>query len=341
MGEPEKKVLVFRAPGGDAPPPEAVQALSEIFEADLKSAEVRLHIAFTERPAEELRFRQLQLSKNVAIEFAGIMPARLKDLASQDVELRTYDPGTPLLAHQVEYVDLDSPRHKLVRDQIEPVRSSRLKPIHEMGDSQIAGLRFYVISLHGSTQEPIYGFRLFSQKQELTQSRFFGVVIGGSSFDRLQRRVFLFDGEIHCIAFESHLFVLRKDKFHQMFRLFEKLKKTAAKTLRTFDRMVPVANLSRLLEDCQKSVAMQTKALSISNKTYLKKKSASMADFRRVIEMFGLNVQVVKEKGEQKLLYEPGNRWEFLRLLDDDYLLSDMTGRGYEATGKRRRRIRR
>ena len=35
------------------------------------------------------------------------------------------------------------------------------------------------------------------------------------------------------------------------------------------------------------------------------------------------------------LLFDPSDKWALLRLLDDDYLKSIMTGENYEVTGKR------
>ena len=44
---------------------------------------------------------------------------------------------------------------------------------------------------------------------------------------------------------------------------------------------------------------------------------------------------MVKDKGKEMLLFDPKNKWAVLRLLDDDYLRSALTGQKYEVTGKR------
>jgi hypothetical protein len=38
---------------------------------------------------------------------------------------------------------------------------------------------------------------------------------------------------------------------------------------------------------------------------------------------------------KQKILFEPSDQWAILRLLDDDYLESAMTGENYEVNSKR------
>jgi hypothetical protein len=63
-----------------------------------------------------------------------------------------------------------------------------------------------------------------------------------------------------------------------------------------------------------------------------------MQDIRRTIDAFKLDVQVVHEDGQDKLLFEanPNKRWLILKLLDDDYLGSIMTNEKYEVNSKSR-----
>ncbi len=58
----------------------------------------------------------------------------------------------------------------------------------------------------------------------------------------------------------------------------------------------------------------------------------------RTINAAGLDISVIDEDGEERLLYEGGTqakRWAILKLLDDDYLRSLMTQLIYESSSKR------
>lgn len=46
-------------------------------------------------------------------------------------------------------------------------------------------------------------------------------------------------------------------------------------------------------------------------------------------------IKVIKQDGNEKIVFDPSNKWIFLRLLDDDYLESIMTNQSYEVSGKR------
>jgi hypothetical protein len=61
-----------------------------------------------------------------------------------------------------------------------------------------------------------------------------------------------------------------------------------------------------------------------------------MADIKRTIAEFSLDVQIVRDGRKEELLFEsdPKKRWLILKLLDDDYLGSIMTQEKYEVNSK-------
>jgi len=81
---------------------------------------------------------------------------------------------------------------------------------------------------------------------------------------------------------------------------------------------------------------MMSKLAQIASKPYLSR--VTMQDIRRTIDAFHLDVQIVNETGQEKLLFEanPNKRWLILKLLDDDYLGSIMTNEKYEVNSKSR-----
>ena len=72
---------------------------------------------------------------------------------------------------------------------------------------------------------------------------------------------------------------------------------------------------------------------NIASKQYLKQ--IKMADIKKVIEEFDLKIKTIHKGRKEMLVFDPADKWAILRLLDDDYLGSVMTGQNYEVTGKR------
>ncbi len=60
-----------------------------------------------------------------------------------------------------------------------------------------------------------------------------------------------------------------------------------------------------------------------------------MEDIRRTIDRNRLNVEIVVENGQEKLKFDPKDKWAILNLLDDAYLESEMTHLNYEVSSKR------
>lgn len=129
------------------------------------------------------------------------------------------------------------------------------------------------------------------------------------------------------------MLIFNKDSFHKIFRFFEELLKTAKKTLAAIKSSVQIENFDEFEAACVGHVQMQAKLKNISNKPYLKR--LKMSAIKKVIDKVGLNVKIVTKNRQEMLQFDPKDKWAILRLLDDDYLNSIMTGNTYEVTGKR------
>jgi hypothetical protein len=80
---------------------------------------------------------------------------------------------------------------------------------------------------------------------------------------------------------------------------------------------------------------MLAKLANIGRKPYLSR--LSMTAMEETITTVGLDVELVDEDGERKLVFDASTQespWAILKLLDDDYLRSLMTQELYEASSK-------
>ncbi len=48
-----------------------------------------------------------------------------------------------------------------------------------------------------------------------------------------------------------------------------------------------------------------------------------------------VKIETDKDSGQEMLVYDARSSWKLLKLLDDDYLLSELTEHSYEVNGKR------
>ncbi len=281
------------------------------------------------------KYEKLQLTDELTSDFRSIVIKLVERLnrerQSGDMVLRQYEAGSKPDKHEIEYFELSD--QDFIKDQIAPLSSLAEVPIFAAEDAFVSDLRFYVIIIQCKGTKPIYFYRLYSQKQELHKSKVFAAIFTKGHFDRVRQPMFLFDQHFDCFSINDVMYIISADKFQKIFRYFDLLKKDANKILRTIKKNIPIANFEEFEEACKKHLQKLSKLKNIASKPYLSK--VTISDIKKVIDEFELKVEITKKDGQEMLVFDQSNKWEILRLLDDDYLGSLMTGQHYEVTGKR------
>ncbi|MDP2754567.1 MAG: DUF4868 domain-containing protein [Nitrospirota bacterium] len=194
-------------------------------------------------------------------------------------------------------------------------------------------LRFYVIIIQPDQGDPIYCFCSHSKMKELSRGKKIIAIRIGDRYDALTQIGFVFDERIDCIASGNYVFSFNKNRFQLIFRFYDKLKEAAADLLTNIQDSIPIANFSDFSTACMSHLQKLEKLRNIANKPYLSQ--ITMEDIRRTIARNRLNVEIVVENGQEKLKFDPRDKWAILNLLDDAYLESEMTHLSYEVSSKR------
>lgn len=300
---------------------------------DSLAISVCLGAAFRDEPVP--RYERLQMTEELTDEFRVVVQDKAtrlaKDFMEAELVLRPYDPGTKPDSHEIEHLDLATTPS--VKDQIAPLGPLASLPLFDPRGDVAKNLRFYVIVVQDAESAPAYFFRSYTSKRELGRSSWFAALFSDGQFDEVREPLFLFDHQLDCFSQGDDLFILSKDGFQKVFRFFELLKRLAQQTLETVRALVPIANFDEFAASSQGHLQKLAKLKNIAGKDYLKR--VTMEDIKKVIAKNSLPVEVVVKNGVEMLVFDPSDRWAILRLLDDDYLESLMTGLDYEVTSKR------
>jgi hypothetical protein len=318
------------------PSEEIINQFSDIMTLNFDGCTTTVCLGSLSDDAEEPRIEQLQITTELTEEFQNAAKETIhkysKLVTANELALRLYDAGSKPDLHEVEYFDLAE--HESVEKQVESLTSLAQIPVFKLDDAFVTGLRFYTIILQCKHGKPLYFFRNYTPKKELSRSRLFGAMFEEGTFDRIKEPVFLFDHGIDCMSQDGAMYVFNKHNFEKIFRFFELVLKTAAQTLDTIKTHVPIANFDDFEKACTGHLQMQAKLKNIASKPYLK--ILKMADIKKVLQEFpSLGVKIVRKGGKEMLFFDAKDKWAVLRLLDDDYLGSVLTGEKYEVTGKR------
>jgi hypothetical protein len=307
-----------------------------ILGTNLDGCTVTVCLGSTSKDEEEPKVEQLQLTDDLTEEFAKAAKGTLERYSSlgakDELVQRQYDAGSKPDSHEVEFIDLAD--HESVEAQVNSLASLAEIPVFKIDDKFISGIRFYAITFQCGKNPPLYFFRSYTPKKELSRSRQFAALFDKGTFDRIKSPLFLFDHKVDALSQDGAMYIFNQHNFQKIFRFFELVAKTAAQTLATIKAYVPISNFDELEKACSGHLQMQAKLKNIAGKHYLKK--MKIADIKKLLKHFPtLGLKTVQSNGKEMLVFDPKDKWALLRLLDDDYLDSVLTGEKYEVTGKR------
>lgn len=279
--------------------------------------------------------RRLAMTEDLAARFLKVVQKYtewlVEKVPANDISVRAYTAGFKPDNHEIEFIDLAE--QNVIADYVAffpdpPSNAALFIPDVDF----LADLVMYAVIVQTPTGRLLF-FRKYDSKQEITRSRFFCALFSNNAYDTVRDPLFLFDSNIDCIAADGVLLSLNKHNMQMMFAFFEQMTACAMQCLDTIRIKVPIAKFDIFSAKCKDQLNKLTKLANIANKPYLQK--VTMADLKRTIKKFKLPIKTVMEDDVEKIDFDPKQPWVILKLLDDDYLGSQMTKLQYEVNSKR------
>jgi hypothetical protein len=135
------------------------------------------------------------------------------------------------------------------------------------------------------------------------------------------------------------LFINSNHKLRQILGKFQAVLKEVEKHSQNLTQKLPsdveIANPDDLEEACKADGRLASKLAQVVQRDYWDRVTGE--DIERVIKNYGLDESGKIDYEDGSITYSPSpqQRWTLLKLLDDDYLGSEMTDEKYEADNKR------
>lgn len=278
---------------------------------------------------------RLQLRADLARDFLSgatlVLQELHDDITNGNKTLEPYDPANVPDIHEVEFhtPPVGSTPEAVVR----VLDTLRQLPVFEDRAAIINKLIFHVIAIQRKRKPSIYLFRKYSKRKELSRSGKIAALFTDGVFDRIRDPLFTFDDIVDCISIDGQMVVLKKDNYHSLFRFFEEAIKHASQTLAQIQATIPIDNAAQFESDCRGNALVLVRLRGIADRNYLP--NLTIASLERKIKANNLPIQIIGTGKNKRLVYEAQHKWKFLRLLDDGFIKSDLTGQDYEVTGKR------
>jgi hypothetical protein len=297
---------------------------------------ITLGIGSIPKDANQINYRSFNIGNSLSDEFRKLIQKKIdincQNYQDNDARLLQYDAGYKPDSNDIEWIKYsDTPwLSTLLTRMPNPVNIE----LFDMDEKEITrDLRFYILFAKTPSGENVYCFSFYSKMKELAKSQNILVRVVGDRFELLREPGFLFDERIDCILFRNHIFSFKKGNFHSIFRYYDQMRTFAGTSLATIHQSVPIENFVEFQSACMAHPLKMAKLVNIAGKPYLQ--NITMADVRRTINQNNLPIEIVNDRGVEKLHYDSRNQWVILNLFDDVFLDSELTHLTYEANSKR------
>ncbi len=205
----------------------------------------------------------------------------------------------------------DEPEPEPDADPGEALRARVLGLVARADDQKLALVR---------AQNPVY---------EMAPDRVTAIVRGSRLSEA--RRIFTYDGRIDVMIWNGQAIVLNAVVLENLLRSPVRLAAELADAVAAFDAHPLFGGVEALATTAAHDSNFARGVRRVHKAGHLEDIDAKQV--RDSIVQWGH--ETVSVSAEERLQFEPHRRWDFLRLIDDGYLTSDLTGIRYEVNSKR------
>lgn len=290
------------------------------------------------RNADTPEYQSLNISRDVAERFRATCRAAIEPYwtrhQSPDMVLnfQLLDHGYTPDATELEWLEFSTNNHLSAHMSALPGPANI--QLFQGDKTFLKSLHNYAVILEDNSGRVAILFRRFGPTKCLDRSRRMTLLWNGQQYDLIREMAFSFDESMDCLCYGPHIFILNRSNFLSIFRFLDSLQKSAEKCFETIGGLLPLTNFDDFAECCMSDSRKLAKLHSIAQRPYLSEMSIDRA--RRTIEQYSLKgVKIVEVDGKEQIAFDKSDKWGLLRLLDDDYLRSELTDASYEVNSKR------
>lgn len=289
------------------------------------------------RSEADFAVEQLKTTEALAEEFAAVATAFAREHTSHT--LVPYSAGRTPSDHEI--ATLAAQAVPGLADLVQSLEGDVDLPSFSVSGSVGKKLTFYVVSLRSSNPGWLHFFRAKSSRSlRLSRSRKIAAFFTGELFDQITEDPLLFDQSFDAIANDTTVLMVNQRNFEKSLDFLTSARQAAEATLRTVTKKLPVANLEEFLVAASADINMISKIRSITEKISRNPDYAKTLTRGRLIAFAAqhpnLELDLEGPAGKEKLVFhnDPQRRWRILKILDDDYLHSQLTEFDYEVNSK-------
>lgn len=298
-----------------------------------KNSQFDLSLLMVSHPDGDPQLYDMPISQALADELAAQCRETLATAA--DAELHPADPAFSPSPQQWLTSPIDP------AGPIGVIEKLIERPTHELysPDAPVSRRTLLVLRLRapeGTELARLY--QAFSPEKALQRSKFL-LLWQGDHFTRLTDEPLVIDRALRLVSVDGAVVMRTSTAYQQIFGTPPELRAQAEKAYAASFGTLPIAGGDRLAAACRTDPNMMRKLVSIQAKLEQPGYAAAltMPNLVAFVRANQIAVQIEDPDGPTpRLVFDSGpqRRWDLLKLLDDDFLRSDLTQLRYEANSK-------
>jgi hypothetical protein len=217
--------------------------------------------------------------------------------------------------------------------------AGRTFPLFDPGSDEIGQPRMVMTMMSQGPLQSTF-VRFMRPAARLARSGLVATVFRGAAFDVLHEEVLLFRESVDAIVTGGWVFFANRNNFDRSFEFLARMQERAAAIFETITAHIEIKGIEELRAAATSDINMMAKLSSIQRKIDGHPEYVKALETNRLLEFVDHNphidVDVAGDGPERQLLFvaSPQRRWKILKLLDDDYLTSNLTALDYEIDSK-------
>jgi hypothetical protein len=321
-----------KASPGERAAPDAATLLEQATTADAPD-EVRVHLF--SRVDDGFAAEVLKVTEALASDFA--VSARTYAAGITELTIVPYSAGRTPSPYEASVTPIaDVPR---LREILGILEGDGDLPSFTPGDAA-RHVVFYVVSLRLDDAWTHAVRKKSGATLRLARSRRIAALFTNQLFDRFEAEPLMFDSTYDALVIDPHVVMTSQRNFEIALDFLELARKEVESTLTAMTSELPIKNRDEFLSAASSDINMLAKVRSIAEKMRRDPNYAKAMTLGRLKEFVktrpGIQLDIEIVNGQEALVFHTDvqRRWRLLKLLDDDYLHSELTSHDYEVNSK-------
>ncbi|MBB6447993.1 Kiwa anti-phage protein KwaB-like domain-containing protein [Bacillus benzoevorans] len=263
----------------------------------------------------------------VAEQLNNIIVNHLSKIQSQNKEFRVYD----IDDSTDDYV-------QIINKNDVPATSNLLTPIINnsadpfISESEIfSSLWAYAVQTEINNKKLVW-FRKYSKGKVLKKGFKDAVLFRDGKFSKIEHDVFQIDEKVDCFIWNDEIYISQHHNFEKIFSYDDQYEEKVGEALEVIKESFSYIDHESLQLYVEKDSIQKRKLAAIMHNGVYKKYGFN--EVVATIEKYNLDIEVNTQ--EQKVNLTPKDSRRFLKILNDDYLRSEVTKVRYESIAKRK-----